>query len=132
MSNICKLESVRVHLIGMDGKEIVTRNMGTEFPIYIEDGVPGICWTNNKFSSFNSFTESTVFEDVNNENFFRWKNGAFHVLQKLSKSDAKKWISENTTLMQDTLMLDFECLAFCVKHSLLQQVGEWFVPMCTI
>ena len=34
------------------------------------------------------------------------------------------WIRENTNLMQDTMMLDFECLAYCVKHGILKEVDK--------
>ena len=30
--------------------------------------------------------------------------------------EAYKWIWENTNLMQDTMMFDFECLAYCVAY----------------
>ena len=38
--------------------------------------------------------------------------------------EAYQWIKENTNLMQDTTMLDFECLAYCVKHGILKEVDK--------
>ena len=38
--------------------------------------------------------------------------------------EAYKWIWENTSLMQDTMMLDFECLGYCVKHGLLKEIDN--------
>ncbi len=38
--------------------------------------------------------------------------------------EAYKWIWENTNLMQDTMMFDFECLAYCVKHGILKKVDN--------
>ena len=38
--------------------------------------------------------------------------------------EAYQWIKENTNLMQDTSTLDFECLAYCVKHGILQEVDK--------
>ena len=38
--------------------------------------------------------------------------------------EAYKWIRENTNLMQDTDMLDFECLVYCVKHGILKEVEK--------
>ena len=34
------------------------------------------------------------------------------------------WIWENTNLMQDTMMFDFECLAYCVKHGILKEIDK--------
>lgn len=34
------------------------------------------------------------------------------------------WIWENTVLMQDTMMLDFECLSYCVKHRILKEIDK--------
>ena len=39
-------------------------------------------------------------------------------------NETYKWIWENTDLMQDTIMLDFECLAYCVKHGILKEVDK--------
>ena len=43
---------------------------------------------------------------------------------------AYKWLKENTSLDSDTMMLDFEQLAYAVKHGILIQVGdtETFLP----
>ena len=38
--------------------------------------------------------------------------------------EAYQWILENTNLMQDTMMFDFECLAYCVKHGILKEVDK--------
>ena len=38
--------------------------------------------------------------------------------------EAYQWILENTNLMQDTMMLDFECLENCVKHGILKEVDK--------
>ena len=35
-----------------------------------------------------------------------------------------EWIKNNTNLMQDTMMLDFECLAYCVRHRILEEVDK--------
>lgn len=42
----------------------------------------------------------------------------------LNLKEAYQWIQKNTNLMQDTKMLDFECLAYCVKHDLLKEIGK--------
>ena len=39
-------------------------------------------------------------------------------------NEAYDWIWENTNLMQDTLMLDFQCLDFCVKHGILKKIDK--------
>lgn len=38
--------------------------------------------------------------------------------------EAYQWIWENTNLMQDTMMLDFECLAYCVKRGILKEIDK--------
>lgn len=38
--------------------------------------------------------------------------------------EAYNWIWKNTNLMQDTMMLDFECLAYCVRHGILKEVDK--------
>lgn len=38
--------------------------------------------------------------------------------------EAYQWIWENTNLMQDTMMLDFECLAYCVKQGILKEIDK--------
>lgn len=38
--------------------------------------------------------------------------------------EAYEWIRKNTNLIQDTMMLDFECLEYCVKHGILKVMGE--------
>ena len=35
-----------------------------------------------------------------------------------------QWIFENTNLMQDTMMLNFECLAYCIKHGILKETDN--------
>ena len=40
--------------------------------------------------------------------------------------EAYQWIWKNTNLMQDTMMLDFECLAYCVKHGILKEIDKIF------
>lgn len=42
----------------------------------------------------------------------------------LTIKEAYKWIWENINLMQDTMMLDFECLSYCVRHGILKEVGK--------
>jgi|GluameStandDraft_1065615.scaffolds.fasta_scaffold19483_2 hypothetical protein len=39
-------------------------------------------------------------------------------------NEAYDWIWENTNLMQDTLMLDFQCLDYCVKHGILKKIDK--------
>ncbi|MCM1048700.1 MAG: hypothetical protein NC433_09755 [Clostridiales bacterium] len=36
--------------------------------------------------------------------------------------EAYQWIWENTNLMQDTMMLNFQCLLYCVRHGILKEV----------
>lgn len=38
--------------------------------------------------------------------------------------EAYEWIRENTTLMQDTAMLEFECLAYCVGIGILRETEK--------
>ena len=38
--------------------------------------------------------------------------------------EAYEWIWENTNLIQDTTMLDFQCLEYCVEHGILRQVDN--------
>ena len=46
--------------------------------------------------------------------------------------EAYHWIWKNTNLMQDTMMLDFECLAYCVKHGILKEIdAEHFAVVST-
>lgn len=46
--------------------------------------------------------------------------------------EAYQWIWKNTNLMQDTMMLDFECLAYCVKHGILKEIdAEHFAVVST-
>lgn len=35
-----------------------------------------------------------------------------------------EWIEKNTNLMQDTTMLDFECLDYCVTHEILKEIDK--------
>ena len=42
----------------------------------------------------------------------------------LNLKEAYEWIWKNTNLMQDTMMLDFECLAYCVKHGILKEIDK--------
>ena len=39
-------------------------------------------------------------------------------------NEAYDWIQENTNLMQDTLMLDFQCLDYSVKHGILKKIDK--------
>ena len=39
-------------------------------------------------------------------------------------NEAYDWIWENTNLMQDTMMLDFQCLDYCVKHGILKKIDK--------
>lgn len=39
-------------------------------------------------------------------------------------NEAYDWIWENTNLMQDTLMLDFQCLNYCVNHGILKEIDK--------
>ena len=39
-------------------------------------------------------------------------------------NEAYDWIWENTNLMQETLMLDFQCLDYCVKHGILKKIDK--------
>lgn len=38
--------------------------------------------------------------------------------------EAYHWIWENTNLMQDTMMLDFECLSYCVRQGILKEIEK--------
>lgn len=38
--------------------------------------------------------------------------------------EAYDWMRKNTNLMQDTMMLDFECLEYCVKHGILKEIDK--------
>ena len=42
----------------------------------------------------------------------------------MTTKEAYQWIWENTNLMQDTMMLDFECLAYCVKQGILKEIDK--------
>ena len=42
----------------------------------------------------------------------------------MTLNEAYDWIWENTNLMQDTLMLDFQCLDYCVKHGILKKIDK--------
>ena len=41
-----------------------------------------------------------------------------------------EWIRKNTNLMQDTMMLDFECLAYCIEHGILEEVDKEHFSVC--
>ncbi len=45
-------------------------------------------------------------------------------MDMMTIKDAYQWIRKNTNLMQNTSMLDFECLAYCVKHGILKEVDK--------
>ena len=49
------------------------------------------------------------------------KEGRYNIM---TIKEAYQWILENTNLMQDTMMFDFECLAYCVKHGILKEVDK--------
>lgn len=45
-------------------------------------------------------------------------------IKDMTIKEAYHWIWENTILMQDTMMLDFECLSYCVKHGILKEIDK--------
>ena len=50
-------------------------------------------------------------------------------MKAMNIKESYEWLRKNTCLMQDTMMLDFECLAFAVKNGLLFEVDkEHFIP----
>ena len=50
-------------------------------------------------------------------------------MKAMDIKETYKWLEENTCLMQDTMMLDFECLAFAVNNGILFEVDkEHFIP----
>lgn len=50
-------------------------------------------------------------------------------MKAMNINDTYNWLYKNTCLMQDTMMLDFECLAFAVKKGILFEVTkEHFIP----
>ena len=50
-------------------------------------------------------------------------------MKAMNIKESYEWLRRNTCLMQDTTMLDFECLAFAVKKGILFEVDkEHFIP----
>ena len=50
-------------------------------------------------------------------------------MKAMNINESYEWLRKNTCLMQDTMMLDFECLAFAVKTGILFEVDkEHFIP----
>ena len=128
-------DKIKVHLYGCDNKEIKTRKYDEVFTVYEQNGKLGIDWNTERspytckgevFNPFETFASTIIFEDVENGNLYRWDNITNGIIQleALTIKDAYKWIEKNTTLMQDTMMLDFECLAYCVKRGILREINK--------
>lgn len=50
-------------------------------------------------------------------------------MRALNIKETYEWLKENTCLMQDSTMLDFECLEFAVKQGIIFEVDkEHFIP----
>lgn len=50
-------------------------------------------------------------------------------MKAMNINETYEWLRTNTCLMQDTMMLDFECLAFAVKNEIIFEVDkEHFIP----
>ena len=54
-------------------------------------------------------------------------------MKALNIKESYKWLEENTCLMQDSMLLDFECLALAIRSGILFEVDkEHFIPKCII
>ena len=50
-------------------------------------------------------------------------------MKALNIQETYKWIEKNTVYMQDTTLLDFQCLELAVKHGVLFEIDkEHFIP----
>ena len=128
-------DKIKVHLYNTSNREIQTRHINTVFTVYEKNGKLGIDWNTERspytckgdiFTPFYTFANTVIFEDVEKGNLYRWDNITNGIIQieALTIQDAYKWIEKNTTLMQDTMMLDFECLAYCVKRGILREINK--------
>lgn len=127
-------DMIKVHLYS-NNTEIYTRNFDKIFKVYEKNGQLGIDWNTGHspytcrgevFNPLSTFASTVLFENIETGALYRWNciRNDIEKLDVMTIQEAYAWIKNNTTLMEDTAMLDFECLTYCIRHRLLQAVDK--------
>lgn len=67
-------DKIKVHLFNSSNREIQTRHIDTVFTVYEKNGKLGIDWNGDIFTSFETFANTVIFENVETGENYHFSN----------------------------------------------------------
>ena len=74
---------IKVHLYGVDNKEIKTRNFDKIFTVHEISGELGIYWNGDIFTPFETFSHTAIFENVETGKKFHFSNTSNEIIKNV-------------------------------------------------